>query len=276
LHRLENPLKNKVVQLYCLVFYVLAAYKLINGLWLFQLTPQLFVTRYDGFTWLFMKTGIHQWLLNNPTGWALADTLFYTMPLLYFLANNIYKTGGRFFAILMLVVNWLYVQCYTLYPTNSIESHIVWLLFPVIFLAAQPHTFRLLMHGLRYFFLFFFASAGIWKIINGGVFYSGQMTGVLLYQHADILNSTPEYWQSRFIQWIINHPAWGYALYIAATVMELVFVIGFFTRKFDRTLIVLFLLFLVFDHLVMRIPYYEAMPFLLTLRFTQWEKEKLQ
>jgi hypothetical protein len=238
----------------------------LNGMWMFQMMPRLFLNRFDGFTWLFMKSGIHQWLIFNPEGWAVFDTMFYALPLIYFLSHNVFKTGSTFIAATMLVVNWVYVQCYTLYPTNSIEAHIAWLLFPIAFVASNPKTFRLLIEGLRYFFLFFFVSAGIWKIVNGAIFNTEQMSGVLLHQHADMLSNSPEFWQSHFILWIIDHKMIGYSLYLLATLLELIFVVGFFTKKYDNLLIVAFLVFLVFDHLVMRIPYYEVLPFLLTLR----------
>jgi len=235
-------------------------------MWMFQMMPKLFLTRFDGFTWLFMRTGVHQWLVDNPQGWSLFDAMFYSMPLIYWLSHNVFRTGSTVVAALMLLVNWTYVQCYTLFPTNSIEAHTAWLLFPVVFLATQPKTFRLLMEGLRYFFLFFLVSAGLWKLYNGGFFNTDQMSGVLLYQHADLLSSSPGYWQTEMIQWLINHKAVGYILYIVATILELVFVVGFFTKKYDHLLIVGVFVFLVFDHLLMRIPYYEVLPYLITLR----------
>lgn len=121
-------------------------------MWLFQLQPKIFLNRFDGFTWIFMKTGLHQWLIDNPQGWTLLDTLFYAMPLIFFLSNNVYKVASATTAFLMLLINWIYIQCYTLYPTNSIEAHTAWLLFPIIFLVSNPATFKLLLEGLRYFF----------------------------------------------------------------------------------------------------------------------------
>lgn len=233
---------------------------------MFQVMPNIFLTRFDGFTWLFMRTGIHQWLANNPEGWGIFDAFFYAMPLMYFLSHNIFKTGSTIVAVLMLLVNWIYVQSYTLFPTTSIEAHTAWLLFPIVFLVSNPKTFRLLIEGLRYFFLFFFVSAGIWKIVNGGIFNTDQMSGVLLYQHADLLSSSPGYWQTEMIQWIIHHKTFGFILYVVATLLELTFIIGFFTKKYDTLLIVLFIVFLLADHLVMRIPYYELLPYLITLR----------
>jgi hypothetical protein len=219
-----------------------------------------------------MKTGIHQWLLNNQDGWILFDVAFYSMPLVYLLANNVFRTGSFLVAALMLLVNWTYIQCYTLYPTNSIEAHTAWLLFPIAFLARNPRTFRLLIEGLRYFFLFFFVSAGLWKVFNGSLFNSDQMTGILLYQHADLLANSPGYWQTNLIQWLIGNPGVGYALFIFATLLELAFIVGFFTKRFDNLLIIGVIVFLVFDLLVMRIPYFEVLPYLVTLRLAALEK----
>ena len=235
--------------------------------------PNIFLTRFDGVTWLFMKTGIHQWLLNNKQGWLVFDTLFYSIPLIYFLSHNVIRTGSKLVAVLMLLINWMYVQCYTLYPTNSIEAHIAWLLFPIAFLTANAKTFRLLMEGLRYFFLFFFVSAGIWKIVTGSIFNTEQMTGILLYQHADLLLTSTGYWQTNFIQWLIDHPTIGFSLYLAATLLELLFIIGFFTKKYDHLLIAGAILFLIFDQLIMRIPYYEILPFLITFRMAVMHRD---
>jgi hypothetical protein len=248
-------------------------YKLLNGMWMFQMMPELFLTRFDGFTWLFMRTGVHQWLVSKPVSWALFDGLFYAMPLVYLLCQNILKKGSTIAAVLMLLVNWIYVQSYTLFPTNSIEAHIAWLLFPITFLVSTPKTFRLLIEGLRYFFLFFFVSAGVWKIVNGGLFNPDQMSGVLLYQHAYLLSSSPGYWQTEMIEWLITHKAIGFTLYVLATLLELVFVIGFFTKKYDHLLIVAFIVFVVFDHLLMRIPYYELLPFLITMRIVAMHQD---
>lgn len=220
-----------------------------------------------------MQTGLHQWLLNNKDGWLLFDTLFYSIPIIYFLAQNVLKTGSTIIAVCMLIINWMYVQCYTLYPTNSIEAHMAWLLFPIAFIALNPKTFSLLTEGLRYFFLFFFASAGLWKIFTGSVFNTEQMTGILIYQHADLLLTSPDDWQTNMIEWLIDHQAVGFILYLSATVLELAFIIGFFTRKYDHLLIFATILFLLFDQLIMRIPYYDILPFLITLRIATMHQD---
>lgn len=240
-------------------------YKWFNGLFLYQLEPSFFYTRQDLFTWLFMQTGMHQWLLNNKPGWILFDTLFYSMPLIYFLSLKYLKKASLAIVLCMIIVNWCYVQCYTLYPSNSIEGHIAWLLFPLVFLGNSDKIFSLLFEGLRYFFIFLFASSGVWKLAQGGAFSPAEMSGILLYQHNQLLTNSPGYWQSGLFLWLIQRPPLAYLLYLSATLLELFFIVGFFTKKIDRQLFLLFLLFLVMDYFIMRITYFEVSTLLLTL-----------
>src|SRR3954462_5458147 len=99
-------------------------YKWMNHLLLYQVQPGFFYIRKDLTTWVFMQSGLHQWLLNNLTGWIIFDSLFYSMPLLYLLIFRYVTNWAPVTAFVMLLVNWCYVQCYTLYPTNSIEGHV--------------------------------------------------------------------------------------------------------------------------------------------------------
>ena len=247
-------------------------FKWWGGLFLYQLEPIFYQTRFDFFTWQFMQTGLHTWLLHHRGELYLLDALFFTMPLLYWLLYRRSQLWGTVIAIIMLVVNWVYIQCYTLYPTNSIESFIGWLLFPVLFITTSLRSFYFLLNGLRYFFLFLFASAGLWKLVQQGVFNVDQMSGVLLYQHKEFLTSAPDHWLSHFFYWIINHPIVGYVIYLSGTLLELLFLTGFFTRRFDRILLYAFVLFLLLDLFLMRIYYWELCPFMITLLYSRYRR----
>lgn len=262
--------RNNIIAAYCILFYLLMLYKAWNGLLLSQLQPHLFSTRFDMVSWLVMQTGIHQWLIDNRTGWIVFDIAFYAMPLLYWLIYKKSERVARITAVLMLLVNWVYVQCFTLFPSNSIEGHTAWLLFPFLLMTANLRSFWFVLHGLRYFFLFFFASAGVWKLVQGGFFNMHEMSGVLLYQHKEYLASSPGHWYTSFVYWLIQHPSFSYCLYVGGAILELLFFTGFFTRRYDYYLAAAFILFAVFDVLVMRIPYWEVSPFLITLLYSKY------
>lgn len=239
-------------------------------MWLFQAAPYFFVNRFDGITWLFMQTGIHQWLIDNPTGWVIADTLFYAMPLTWYIIDRYHPQASIYAAICWLIINWFYVQFYTLFPTNSIEGHVGWLLMPLVFAARRLKTFYFLMHGLRYFFLFFFVSAAIWKFRLGGLFYPQQMSGILLLQHGNYLISAPGSWFAQLVTWLVQNERVGYTLYLVSALLELAFIIGFFTKQFDKWLVAGLILFLVMDFFIMRIPYFEILPMSLTFLFSKY------
>jgi len=260
-----------IIRSYTILFYVLAIYKWFTGMWLYQHDPFVFQTRFDGITWLIMQTRIHQFLLHQQGGFMLMDIFFYSMPLIYL---QVYKKSRNYIGLagfIMLVVNWFYVQVYTLYPTNSIEGHIGWLLFPVLFMMRGLGSFYYVFHGLRFFFLYFFVSAGFWKIYEGGLFNIGQMSNLLLYQHKEQLVSSAGHWYTDFIYWMVRNPVISYMLFLLSTLMELAFLTGFFTKRYDRWLLRIFLLFIVADLIIMKINYFEVLPFLLTLYYSRYE-----
>lgn len=263
---MNNGVRKNIIAGYCIIFYALMMYKWCNGMMLYQVQPLFFYTREDIFTWVFMQAGLHQWLLNNPAGWYLSDILFYTAPLALLMAAYKKSSWIPALALYTLAVNWAYIQCYTLYPTTSVEGYTPWLFFPVVFMFSNEKTFALLIEALRYFFLFFMASAGLWKFIQGGIFNMHEMSGVLLYQHNQQLTNSPAYRQTEFYYYLIQHSTLSWFLYLLATLIELSFIIGFFTKKYDRQLAVLFIIFLIADYFLMRIPYFEMLPFLLVMQ----------
>lgn len=268
-----NQLHRKnITSLYCMVFYALMLFKWWNGLFLYQLKPIIFDTRFDMVTWALMETGLHQFIIQHPFSWYLMDILFYCMPVVYWLVYLKNKRLAPIAAVVMLVTNWVYIQVYTLYPASSIESFMAWLLFPIAFIPSRLRTFYYIIQCLRYFFLYLLISAGLWKIVQAGIFNPDQMSGVLLYQHKEFLASSPGYWLSRFFYWLINHSRVSYLLYLAGTLLELCFIAGFFTKKFDRWLIYAFVTFLLFDLFIMRIYYWELIPFVIVLLYSRYKR----
>lgn len=146
--------RKKFTLWFVLIFYALAVYKLLNGLWLFQNTPFVFRATFDGAAWVFMLSGLHLFLLQQPLACLVLDVLFYSAPLLYWFAATTAR-GKLMAGTWMLMINWIYVLSYSLFPINSIEGHIAWLLMPLVLMTPSIGTFYHMMHGLRYFFFFF-------------------------------------------------------------------------------------------------------------------------
>ncbi len=263
---MKRSFRHTILIWFCAIFYVLALFKWYNNMLLYQQQPIFIYDTFDVFSWLFIQTGIPKWLLLTKH-FLFFDLLFYTAPLLLLTTSYAKQKWISIAAIYVLIINWIYLQCYFLFPVSSYTIFVVWLLFPIIFIPKKEETFFLLFDGIRYFFLYFFASAGIWKIVRGSVFNKIQLSAVLLEQHKEMLTNSPHYWLSHLYLFLINHTTLSYLIYIAVTVMELSFLIGFFTKRFDKFLILVYFIFLIADYFVMRIPYFETLPFLLPLCF---------
>jgi len=255
---------------YIIIFYILAVYNWLSGMFLYQLQPILFHTPFDGTSWLLMQTGIHQWLLTNRAGCLFFDTVFYMTPLTFWwFCEKKRVISPLLFGICWTTFNWLYVLCYVLFPSTSVEKFLPALLLPILFATTSITSFYYLMHGLRYFFLFFFVSTGIWKLRTEAVFNIEQTSGILLLQHKEFLIASPRHWYSAFLYWLIRNPYLSYFLYLAATIVELTFVIGFFTKKYDKQLFFLLVFFFAANFILMRIPFFEILPLALPLLFSR-------
>ncbi len=263
---MKRSVRYTIIVWFCTIFYVLALFKWYNNMLLYQQQPIFIYDTFDVFSWLFIQTGIPKWLLQTQQ-FLLFDVLFYTAPLSLLITSLTKQKWVSFAAIYVLIINWLYLQCYFVFPISSYTIFVVWLLFPLIFIPKKEETFLLLFDGIRYFFLYFFASAGIWKIINKSVFNPFQLSGILLEQNKEMLTNSPHYWQTNLYQFLINHSTLSYLIYIFVTMMELSFLIGFFTKKYDKLLILIYFIFLMADYFIMRIPYFETAPLLLTFYF---------
>lgn len=251
--------QGQVILLYFLFAILLFADRWWNGMLLSQLYPSFFIEPLNVSTWAVMFTDVHKLFIRYHSLCVMADLMLIGLPCLYvFLHFKQHRRAKIFVAWVMLLFNFVYATCYTIYPSNSIEGHLGWMLFPVVLVCSRSFDFSLALQFIRYFFLFFFASAGIWKLRGGGVYNPDEMSGILLYQHTPLLVISPQSFLSEMYYWLIQHPLIGYLLYLAATVMELFFIIGFFTRRYDKILILLFVLFLLFDVLLMQIKYWDV------------------
>jgi hypothetical protein len=268
---LTETVRVKIIRQYCLIFLLIVLYKYLTKGFLFQSPPFFFYNKLDFTTWLVMLTGIHKLFLNNKWLCFIVELFYCVLPFIYFATYVRFKRIAPFIGWTILVFNALYTLIYCAFPTDSLHGHIALILFPLVFVAVSLNMFWLLLNALRYFFLFFFASAGIWKIWQGGLFNINQMSGILIYQHKELLISSSPSPLLSLYRWLIVHPGFSYLLYFLTVITELFFLVGFFTKRVDRQLIFLYILFLIADAIVMRIDYWDTLPFLLTLFYSKYE-----
>lgn len=97
------------------------------------------------------------------------------------------------------------------------------------------------------------------------------MSAILLSQHSSLLAGVPNNWYSQLILFLIRHETLSWLLYWAGALAEGVFVLAFFSKRFDKWLMLSFFGFVLFDYLLMGINYFTWLPFMGCFYFSRFE-----
>jgi hypothetical protein len=248
--------KKLLLTVYFCFYFAVFLFLGIGHRTLVQVHPVFFHYNRDLAELMLIGSGLPRFMIAHPVCFAFADTLGFLLPIP--LLGYAFRKD-RFSPLL----GWIfcaYVTLYLLLADLFWQIHhgpfICYVLLAFAFVTNREDRFYFILRGCRYYFLYIFVSAAIWKTVRGTVFDGQEMSHILLLQHIDLLSGDCQTALCRFYAWLIGHPAIAQGLYIGAVLMELVFMVGFFTRRFDRLLLGLAILFVAADLLVMRIPYW--------------------
>ena len=253
---------------YYTLFILFFGVRVYNGLTLVQLqNPDIYIPRQDPLLWLWQSFEIPALMTGNL---ALGfDLLVLSLAIAAcFLAYK--RKQNQILNFVFLLVLWSYILTVFAYPSLSVRKYLGLSIIPILFLlreSRQVYFWELL----RYYVLFIFSSSALWKACRGSFLNSGQMQAIVEGQVAANVVHYPEAWYTKAGVWLLSNPELLDPLFILATVMQLAFLIGFFTKRYDRILAALMVLFIVCDYWVMRIEYWE---FLIFLPFLWWKPVK--
>lgn len=145
----------------------------------------------------------------------------------------------RLFIWLFIVLYFVYFITFNTFGCHHLGDKIGFLLIALPFAVADHKSFSFLWQGLRYFLCFAFADAFLWKFCRLAWLHTSEGMLILKMNQAAFLYLEPNTWFAGFYRWLLQYPGWLQAAYITGAIMEGLFIIGFFTRKYDRWLLVL-------------------------------------
>jgi len=213
--------------------------------------PILKTTGIDNTYWLFCILRIPQFVIKNAFAF---DALMIT----FFFASFIKKNKWSFrFLLLIVIIN---VITFNVYSGIHSKSCVI---LPMILLPfCFPKQEDLLKDGVRYYLLFIFISAAFYKIINGGLLYTNQFVHILENQHVDLAILNHGSFTYQLSSWLINHPFTANGLWYLLFASEIVFAIGFFTKKYDKLLAFFLIMLMICTYILMRISLFDFILFL--------------
>lgn len=262
---------------YLLCFAAYYGWSYYYGLTFHQLKPVFFYNQLDVTGNFLLLSQLHLLLMQSRMLQFIFDALYFLLPLItviLVIKNNLYY---KFVAVIMLCFNILYAFYFSIMSFVSIQVMLAFMTMPFILTMREPKNFYSAVQVMRFTFILFFFSSALWKIRAGGIFNIDQMSGVLLSQHNYLfLNNQSDFFK-KVMAYLIEHPLVSYPIYLTAFTLEFTFVVGFFTKRFDRILMVVFLLFAFVNYLVMNINYFAWLSFLACLHFAKYNiDERLQ
>ena len=180
-------------------------------------------------------------LLRIPDTVVSNYTVAYVFDILLFISCTacIVFPLKRISVLLFLVIYFIYFITLNSYGGHHTHAGVGVLLIPIPFLFRKNITFSLLWQALRYYTLFIYVSAFLWKLFR--LSFLQEYHGLLILENnlAPYLYYNPGTWLSKFYWWIVQNALLADAMYRLGFVLEGLFIVGFFTRRYDKYLLLI-------------------------------------
>ncbi len=228
---------NKLRLLFCIVlaeylifFFSGVSFASLHG-------DNFFSIEADPAFWIFYLARIPQFIVTHQWLGILLDiSVLFSFFLLIRnpLANKL--------AIILFLLLLLYYVTLMGYLTHRNYQTGFFMLF-ISFCFKKKYNRAMAFEATRYFLLFFYCSAALLKVYNHA------FTDIHHFSHLVTAQFTPYFLEgntgirTNFNLYLISHPVASYTLFIASFVIECITLVGFFTKRFDKWLAVLLLLF---------------------------------
>jgi hypothetical protein len=202
--------------------------------------------------WMVHATGIGE-LFQSSYGASLTFDLLLTVLCLI----TALFPKRIIFPIITGIIYLIYCVLLNSYQCWHYHNLITLILLIVPFCFRSLKTFSMLFAGLRYAVAYIYASAAIWKLFRGSVFNEGQMQWLIEHNYVDRL--AVDGYQLNFLEsamfQLSNYPTLSSIALIFGVAMEASFLVAFFTRKFDRYLIIIGVVFHLFTAILVDVSF---------------------
>lgn len=222
------------------------------------------------FFWLTLATGLPHFIINHYAACILVDITTVLLPFLYLFSKK-YK---KWWLSLFVIFFWVQTATVEIFSCSHSKSVVC------LFLAVTPiffsgKRFLLMVDFVRYAGAFFLVSAAYFKYANGALVKKGNYSIVLVNQYYDRAIMNPEHFLYQIASFIIDRPWLGDMLFKALFLSQAIFIVTFFTRKFDRILIISLFSFSVLTYVFMGIYNLDILIMAVPLYFSVQVKNQL-
>lgn len=199
--------------------------------------------------WLSHLTGFPHFIIQHDWTSLLIDSGVVIFALACFLSDK-YRNVFCMLLMLFFFVQRITLESYACSHSKSISTVFIALL-PFYF--KKETTFTLVAEFSRYFLIYVLVASAFYKFYNGGLSDPSNFATVLVNQHSDLAILNPTHICYKIASFLIARPAIAGISYVLLFLTQAIFIIGFFTKKYDRLLFIALFIFAVMTYFIMRI-----------------------
>lgn len=218
----------------------------------------------EAFYQWYHSTGITQYIVRHYIVAAGFDVCLFFSGFLFLILRE------RVLAIVFWLLTLIYFLSFNMITGHHYHGLVGILVMVLPFFSKEEKRFTLLWQGARYYMLYIFASAALWKLLRGSAFHVEQLSSILKAQQLDLLLQNPDSLRANISAYLISHPQIGHIILLMNVAVQLLFAIGFFTKRFDATLLILSIVFVVANYFVMSVVSSELL--ILSLTLLNWDR----
>lgn len=228
MHHHEVVIKRSVLLL-TLIFYVwrwmshLLPYQLNAA----QMTKILYYPELHAYKFF----GLDDVLIGHQMGSIIYSLLLVIIPMLLW-----FSPRHKFLSVAYVVSLLLYHTTQIAHMTHSVHFMVGMVVMSFIFMARSARTFDLVWEGLRYVVCMIYGSAFVWKILHGALWQWDFGEAVFKSNLATYYLQSPDTLTSRLYAVFLEHPWMLNVGTYVSFLLEGLFIVGFFTKKYDTFL----------------------------------------
>ena len=181
----------------------------------------------DPIYWLFFLLQIPQFVFTyHKVGIILDILIILLLTYSVFIKEKKFVTWSLFILLTMYYVSLTATLGHRNYQTG-------FFILTIPFLFSNHNNRKFAFEGIRYFFIFFYFSSSIFKIINQGIADPLLFSSILKTQFIPYYIEANYNWRTILNTFLIKHYLIGYLFYLFGTAIEFIFIITFFSKKYD-------------------------------------------
>lgn len=233
-HKMVANKRNFLCRLVFGCIFIFLVYDFLSHALLYQLHSPALIFPYVDITYiLFNLSGI-----QKAIGQSFTFSFCFSILLFVFCAAVIIWPFKRLYIALFSILYFIYFLSYNNYGAHHVHTKIG-ILFISIPFAFANNIYLLLWEGLRYYTLFMYADAFLWKLFRGTWLFDKQGILIIKGNITPLLFSHPDYKLKSVYDYLFMHPEFADILFKTGFVFEGLFIVGFFTKKYDLYFVVL-------------------------------------